>query len=109
MPESSASATDASLQVGAAELTPRPTVAPNVTRIEDTAHATNAPATTEVHCNVQPLSPGRSVASVFISVSMFMAVVLAKAKERKDGQDNHDQTNQINQPVHGVLLHASDV
>src|SRR5689334_3328233 len=114
MPESNASAMDASLHVGAAELTPRPTVAPKVIRIEETAQATKAPATTGVHCNVQPLSAalssGRSAASVFMSAaSMLMAVVLAKAEEREDEHDDHDQAHQINQPVHGVLLHVSDV
>ena len=95
MPESNVSATDASLQVGATELTPRPTVAPNVINIDDTAHATRAPATTDVHCNVQPLSAGRSAASVFMSASMLMAGVLAKAKEREDCQDDYNQTHQV--------------
>jgi hypothetical protein len=40
---------------------------------------------------------------------MLMAAVLAKAKEREDGQDDYNQSHQVNQPVHGFLLHVSDV
>ena len=53
MPDSNHKATEASRHVGAAELTPRPTVAAKVTRIEDTAVAVRAPAIIGVHCNVQ--------------------------------------------------------
>ena len=56
MPDSSHKATEASRQVGAAELTPRPTATANVTRIEDTAVAVSAPAIIGVHCNVQGAS-----------------------------------------------------
>jgi hypothetical protein len=49
MPESSQSAQDASRQVGAEELTPRPTAAPKVIKIEDSAVAVKAPTTTGVH------------------------------------------------------------
>src|SRR5690242_18877479 len=105
MPESSQSATDASLQVGAVELTPRPTVAANVIMIEATAHATTAPATIGVHCSVHESSTGRSAASASIStVSILIAAVLAKAEERQNGHDDHDQADKINQAVHGVLL-----
>jgi hypothetical protein len=44
MPDNNQSASDASRHVGAVELTPRPTVVPNVTMIEDTAQAVRAPA-----------------------------------------------------------------
>jgi hypothetical protein len=53
MPDNSHKAIEASRQVGAAELTPRPTVAAKVTRIEDTAVAVSAPAMIGVHRSVQ--------------------------------------------------------
>src|SRR6201999_2154766 len=97
MPESTHSATDASRQVGAAELTPRPTVVPNVIMMKDAAHATSAPATIGVHCKVHKPPAVRSAASVSSStVSMLIVPSLAKAKERQNGHDDDDQADQIN-------------
>src|ERR1700742_1180794 len=60
MPDNSHKAHEASRHVGAAELTPRPTVAANVIRINDSAVAVKAPTTIGVHCKFQAAFKGAS-------------------------------------------------
>src|SRR5215472_7110126 len=94
MPESTHNATEASRHVGAVELTPRPTLVANVIMIENTAHVVNAPATIGVHCSVHALA-GLSANASTSSVSMLIARVLTKAKQRENGHDDYDQANEI--------------
>src|SRR6516164_6779935 len=97
MPESSHKATDASLQVGAVELTPRPTVAANVTNMEDTAHAMRAPATIGVHCRLRGSRVPPTSDAVSISrASRAIGDRLAKPKEGENEHDDHDQADQVN-------------
>src|SRR3569832_901779 len=106
MPESSHNATEASRQVGAAELTPSPTVAAKVRRIDETAAAVRAPASIGVHCNVQASGARVLTAGVTSTggASMLLGGASPQAEERKNGHDDDDQADQVNQSVHIVLL-----
>jgi hypothetical protein len=50
MPDNIHNAAEASRQVGAADVTPKPTVAPNVTNTKDNAVAAKAPSKIGDHC-----------------------------------------------------------
>src|SRR3954465_3833905 len=102
------SATEAPRHVGAVELTPRPTAIAKLIRIEETAVAMMAPAMTGVHCRLQLSEVPRAMGDVTTgAVSVLMMFVSAQAEERQDGHDDHDQADEINQSVHGVLLSST--
>ena len=80
MPESSASAKDASRHVGDAELTPRPIAVPNVIKIEDTAEAVSAPNTIGDHCSFQPSSDDLGAVLTSAGVSMTVMASLSAGR-----------------------------
>jgi hypothetical protein len=91
MPDNSQSAIEASRHVGDVELTPSPTVAPNVIKMDDMAAAARPPAMIGDHCSDQGPSV-RAGVDVSIGDSIVMAV-LSQAEERKDGHNDDDKPN----------------
>src|SRR3569833_1074147 len=105
MPESRNNATEASRHVGAAELTPSPTVAAKLIRMDDTAVAVRAPATIGVHCRVQ--ASGRPVLAAGVLPTGGVSILICaspQAEERENRHDDHDQAAQVDNSVHVVLL-----
>src|SRR3954453_2684060 len=101
-PNSKHKRTDASRQVGAVELTPSPTAAANVTRMRESAVAASAPAITGVHCRYL----GSASSGPVTSFSASMIRPLSQAEKRQHSQNDHHQTDEINQTVHCTVLHA---
>src|SRR3954464_14794147 len=99
-PDSSHNATDASRHVGAVELTPSPTAAAKVTRIRESAVAASAPAITGVHCRYF----GSASSGPAMSDSAIMIRPLSQAEKRQHSQNDHDQTDEIDQTVHCTFL-----
>src|SRR3954469_4645849 len=103
-PDSKASAADASRHVGEAELTPRPTATPKLTRMNDIAPAAKAPATTELPWMLRrslAATTPPSIRSSRTRVSIAIAALSAQAEERQDRHDHDDQADEIDQSVHG--------
>jgi hypothetical protein len=76
-----------SLQVGDEEVMPRPIAVPNAIKIKETAEATNAPATTGVHCrkNVVVGRDTTSLRSEIVIESLLQPRRnLTKAQKRQD-------------------------
>src|SRR6516225_4313375 len=106
-PDNSASAAEASRQVGEAELTPRPMATPKLTRMNDIAPDANAPAMTELHwmlrgCSAAMKPPSKTLSCMRVSIAM--AGLSAQAEERQDRHDHDDQADQIDQSVHSPIL-----
>jgi hypothetical protein len=70
---------------------------PNAIRITETADATNAPATTGVHCKKGggTVSTGTAVTRCEVSTGLilFDAAASAEAEESENGHDDHDQAD----------------
>jgi len=100
-----ASAADASRHVGAVDVTPRPTVTPNVSSTDDSAVAANAPSMIGDHCRKRGAVSLRSAVSLRATGEMFSIDIsmLAKAEEGQDRQDHDDESNEIDKTVHGFL------
>jgi hypothetical protein len=96
IPDNNQSATEASRQVGEAELTPRPMAAPNANKIDDTAAAVSAPSTIGDQAKCQAGSTLRSSETG----SMVVIRPSPQAEERKNSHNDHDQSNQVNDAVH---------
>src|SRR5258708_10498240 len=100
MPDRNHNAAEASRQVGAVDVTPKPTVAPNVTRMNERAVAASAPRIIGDHCkNLGATSPRG--ATTVLSKDIFLP--LSKAKEAQDRQNHHHKPDQINETAHDCL------
>src|SRR3954463_12609044 len=99
-PDRIASAADASRQVGAVGVTPRPIVTANVSNTEDSAVAANAPSTIGDHCRKRGAISLR-VTGVTFSIDRSMA--LAQAEEGQNRQNHNDQADEIDKTVHSFL------
>src|SRR5258708_35976804 len=96
-----ASEADASRQVGAADVTPRPMVAPNDSKIDERAVAISAPRIIGVQFAYRKGSSAGTPGSTETGIS-------AQPEERQDRHDDDDQTYQINQTIHILLLFPVD-
>jgi len=88
-PDKSHKAAEASRQVGAVDEIPRPTVAPNATKIDESAVAASAPRIAGVQVMYRAAVPA-GAAEDSISV-----IISPKSKERQHSQDDDDQTDEI--------------
>src|SRR4051795_8032149 len=100
-PDRIASAADASRQVGAVEVTPRPIVTANVSNTEDSAVAAKAPSMIGDHCRKRGAASLRATGVTF---SIDISMALAKAEEGQNRQNHDNQADEIDKTVHGFLL-----
>jgi hypothetical protein len=105
MPDSNHNAIEASLQVGDAELTPKPKVAAKVIKISERAEAARAPAMIGVHCKLQrAFSVGsRDRPSPITGASMVIGSLLSQAEEGQYRQHYDNQTYEIDYAIHIAL------
>src|SRR6185369_3881977 len=96
-PERIASAADASRQVGAVDVTPRPIVTANVNNTEDSAVAANAPSTIGDHCRNRGAASLRVPGAIF---SIDMCMTSAEAEEGQHCQNHDNQADKIDKTVH---------
>jgi len=89
-PDRIQSAADASRHVGAVDEIPNPMVAPKANRIDESAVATSAPRIAGVQIKYLGGTPmGAAPDSIGFTMS-------AQPEEREYGQDDDDQSNQVN-------------
>jgi len=88
MPDKIHNAAEASRHVGEADVTPRPTLAPNVTRMKDIAVAANAPSRIGDHCRWRGPRSARyastSARDAGGRLSMDISIILAQRRPKKD-------------------------
>src|SRR3954454_16970557 len=99
-PDRIASAADASRQVGAVEVTPRPIVTANVSNTEDSAVAAKAPSMIGDHCRKRGAASLRATGVTF---SIDISMALAKAEEGQNRKNHDNQADEIDKTVHGFL------
>ena len=89
---------EASRHVGAAEVTPSPIVAPKAKRIDESAVDITAPRTIgdQLACRADVSTTG--------TIGSSMTVMSPQPEKRENCQDNDNQSDQVNQPVHFILL-----
>ena len=89
---------EASRHVGAAEVTPSPIVAPKAKRIDESAVDITAPRT------IGDQLAYRAGVSTTGTIGSSMTVMSPQPEKRENCQDNDNQSDQVNQPVHFILL-----
>src|SRR3954453_14033171 len=99
-PDRIASAADASRQVGAVGVTPRPIVTANVSNTEDSAVAAKAPSMIGDHCRKRGAASLRATGVTF---SIDISMALAKAEEGQNRKNHDNQADEIDKTVHGFL------
>src|ERR1700712_1405097 len=97
MPDNIHRAAEASRQLGAADVTPKPTLAPNVTRTNDNAVAAKAPSRIGDHCKCRgPRSAryaSRSARGAGAGLSIDIFIILAQRRPKNDSTARITTTN----------------
>src|SRR6476659_5144465 len=96
MPDNIHNAAEASRQLGAADVTPRPTLAPNATNTNDKAVAAKAPSRMGDHCKYRGPRSARSASESARGVEMLsidISIILAQRRPKKDSTARITTTN----------------